>query len=117
MITPTSTATPIKPENIRVEKIKKIPGEVFEAFNEVLVRNMVTPNSKVSIRQDEVIALIQEKLVCSWGDIDAGKWLNIEEAYRLYGWDVTYDKPGYNETYPATYTFTPRPSNKRICYP
>lgn len=31
--------------------------------------------------------------------------LDVEDVYRAAGWEVTYDKPGYNETYDATFTF------------
>lgn len=37
-------------------------------------------------------------------------WLNVEEAYREKGWDVTYDKSGYNETYRALFVFSKRRS-------
>lgn len=33
-------------------------------------------------------------------------WVNIEDVYRKQGWNVEFDKPGYNEDYDATYTFT-----------
>lgn len=33
-------------------------------------------------------------------------WLNFEGAYRRAGWKVEFDKPGYNESYPATFKFT-----------
>jgi len=32
-------------------------------------------------------------------------WLNVEEVYRAAGWAVEYDKPGFNESYSATFTF------------
>ncbi len=31
--------------------------------------------------------------------------LDVEPSYRAEGWEVEYDKPGYNETYEATFTF------------
>lgn len=33
-------------------------------------------------------------------------WMDIEPIYRKSGWRVEYDKPAYNETYPATFTFS-----------
>lgn len=32
--------------------------------------------------------------------------LDFEQAYRDNGWSVVYDKPAYNESYDATFTFT-----------
>lgn len=40
------------------------------------------------------------------GDVFERGYLDIEETYRKAGWSVVYDKPGYNETYDAFYTFT-----------
>ena len=39
------------------------------------------------------------------GDIFTNNWLDIEPLYEDIGWKVTYDKPGFNETYEATFTF------------
>ena len=32
-------------------------------------------------------------------------YLNVEEVYREQGWVVSYDKPGYNESYDANFKF------------
>ena len=32
-------------------------------------------------------------------------WLNVEEMYREAGWQVTYDRPAYNETGYAYFYF------------
>jgi len=39
------------------------------------------------------------------GMYDKG-WMDVEDAYRKAGWDVDFDKPGYNETYEANFTFS-----------
>lgn len=36
------------------------------------------------------------------------RWLDIEDSYRAVGWHVEYDKPGYCESYEATFTFKRR---------
>lgn len=35
-------------------------------------------------------------------------WLDIETVYEDSGWSVEYDKPGYNESYEASWTFKPK---------
>ncbi len=37
-------------------------------------------------------------------------WLDVETLYEENGWDVEYDKPGFNESYPATFTFSRSPT-------
>jgi len=35
-------------------------------------------------------------------------WLDVEPIFEDCGWKVEYDKPGFNENYPATFKFTPK---------
>jgi hypothetical protein len=42
------------------------------------------------------------------GEIFHRGWLDVEDAYRAEGWTVVYDKPGYNESYAASFTFSAR---------
>jgi len=88
---------PIKPEE--AFSGANIPEEVFEAFNELIQQNMGT------VCQDEVVSLIMKKMTISRDLVFKNGWLHVEEAYRRVGWEVEYDKPGYNETYPATFHF------------
>jgi hypothetical protein len=32
-------------------------------------------------------------------------WLDFESIFRKAGWKVKYTKPGYNESFPAYWTF------------
>ncbi len=48
-----------------------------------------------------------DQMRAAWRQNEVMLWLNVEELYRAQGWTVTYDKPGYNESYPATFTFAP----------
>lgn len=67
------------------------------------------------ILQDEIIERIRwggpidgntKEPVITRQDIFDKGWLNFEYAYEAVGWKVEYDKPGYNEDYPASFTFT-----------
>ena len=104
---------PIKPEDVAGAKLKVLPDEVIEAFNELIARKW--NGSKSTLKQDEVIELILEKFRISptirqeevtRGTVFKECWLDIEDIYRGQGWVVEYDKPGCgNETYGASYTF------------
>lgn len=103
-------STPITPRQVAALKQKTIPAEVFDAFNEMIAKDWDGNRSKVV--QKEVLALIYEKLNVAGSSrrrsrqqiIDEG-WLDVETLYRKAGWKVTYDKPGYNEDYEASFTF------------
>lgn len=95
---------PISPDEVVSKKLGSIPEEVIDAFNEAIVMSW---DGKVStFTQDYIIAKICEKnSEISREHIFACRWLDVELIYENCGWNITYDKPGYNETYPATFTF------------
>lgn len=95
---------PIRPEE--VDSFSEIPAEVFDAFNELISKNM--DQGRATVKQREVADLAAEKIGCKVGDLFVNHWLNIETAYETAGWKVTYDKPGYNETYEAFFVFEKR---------
>ena len=71
----------------------------------IIVKNAGSSGSAV-IKQDEAARLIADKLGIAVSDVFSAGYLNIESAYEKVGWKVEYDKPGFNETYAATFTFT-----------
>jgi len=104
MITPSSKAVPLQPKDVAKTKQAVIPGEVFEAFNELIAASY--SSGSATIKQDDVIALVIKKLICTRDDIFVKHWLDVEKVYEQAGWEVYYDKPGHNESYAATFTFS-----------
>lgn len=97
-----SKIKPITPNEIIEKRQSVIPDEVFEAFNELITQNF--NGSSATVMQHDVNARLKKKGV----NIDKAyknNWLDIEDIYREAGWEVTYDKPGYNETYDASFEF------------
>jgi hypothetical protein len=100
---------PIRPNEVRGKKQGVLPDAVLESFNELIVKKY-DPNCKSAIvQQSDVVALMEQKGLSPQDIFDNG-WLNIEDTYRFVGWVVKYevvkyDKPGFNETYRATFTF------------
>lgn len=92
---------PIKPSE--VDKRDVIPQTVFEIFN-VLITT-AWDGTQAIVRQDDAADRISKDLGIPRADVFKFHYLDVEEAYRKVGWAVEYDKPGFNETYPATYTF------------
>lgn len=105
----------------QVAETKQIPHEVISTVNELLQEKF--NGHSCWLGQDEVIDWALQKFKESGGAtfnsryekvevtrqmlFDRG-WLNFEVLFRAHGWDVMYDKPGYNETYPANWKFTSR---------
>jgi len=99
---------PISPNEVSKVKASRIPDDVVESFNELLAKHW---NGKsATIKQEEVISLILQKRNLrprggSRRDIFDNKELDIEELFRAEGWQIEYDKPGFNESYEASWTF------------
>lgn len=97
---------PIKPSEVVDKKVVSIPEFVFDAFNELIVEGY---NQRYStVLQKDVVKLILDKMNSEGVDKEIwdNNWLNIKDAYIKDGWKVEYDKPGYNETYDASFKFT-----------
>ena len=87
-------------------KITMIPEYVFDAFNEIIAKNL-TLGHRAIFKQKDVVSLIVEK---SNGDIDregvfSRNMLDVTSHYRKAGWKIDHDRPGYNESYDAMFTF------------
>lgn len=99
------TVEPISPKDVLALKEKVIPPEVIEAFNEMIARGF--DGRRSTFLQKDVGNLIIEKLsVNGKKPTFKTEWLDVESLYENKGWKVEYDKPGYNETYEASFVFT-----------
>lgn len=96
-------AEPIRPEDMASVKGKIFPDAVVEAFNEMIAQAYY--NGSATFKQQEVVERMVQKGL-KREDIFSKHWLDIEPIYRAAGWKIFYDKPGYNETYEATFKFT-----------
>ena len=88
---------PISPK--QAQSGAAIPEVVFDVLNALLSKGATV------ITQKEVVRLLVAKGV-SRHKIFEEHYLDFEGAYRKKGWEVYYDKPGYNETYDAYWRFS-----------
>jgi hypothetical protein len=94
---------PIKPADVESKVISSFPDEVIEGFNELITENYHSGVS--SFKEKEVVARIVKKGISS-KTLYKNNWLDVEDLYRKSGWIVEYDKPGFNESYDAIFTFS-----------
>lgn len=96
---------PITPSKVCKAIRDDIPDQIFEAFNELIVKNC---RGKIAcVSQTEAVKLIVSKGLKK-ADLFENGWLDVEKHYRSAGWKVVYDKPAFNEDYEPTFTFTKR---------
>lgn len=98
---------PIRPKDVTARKAAQIPEEVFEVFNELIARDW--NGYAATVRQDEVVRLLVERGI-DRARVFSEHMLDVEQAYRAVGWAVSYDRPAYNEEYPATFNFRKKSS-------
>ncbi len=95
---------PIKPDEVSDEKNKNIPEFIIRAFNELIVENW-TGSSSTFLQKEAMARALSIDSTYSSQEIFKKKWFDVENLYRKQGWKVEYDKPGYNESYEANFTF------------
>lgn len=96
---------PITPKEAKKGHSEAIPPEVYDAFNDLLRK--YGSQKTITIKQNEVMDSILKRLpTVKRQEVFDNNWLDIESAYIQNGWDVHYDKPGYNESYEAFWEFS-----------
>ncbi|SRR6266581_4402026 len=107
-----STVKPISPDQIAVEKRKHVPDAVIEVWNKLIAEKFSNGSALIyleeAVKALENIATepgVDSPVTVSRCHIYGSGWLDIEPIYREAGWIVDFDKPGFNETYKATYFF------------
>jgi len=90
---------PITPQEACERKLKSIPEEVYEAFDECIVAHL-TLGGRSSFTFDEVIDRIVYKydikgVAVARNDIYNHNWLDVEPVYRHIGWKVTCEGSGF----------------------
>jgi hypothetical protein len=101
------TVTPISPLEALAASEKAVPEQVFEAFNELLAEKLSRGRNRVSatFTESAVVARIVAKGI-SRSELYERNWLEVKSHYGKKGWTVDRDRPGFNESYEATFSFT-----------
>ena len=94
---------PIKPSEVVKNRESYLPEAVLVVFNSQIEQKW--DGYSAVLLQEEVAEEIASRLGLTTEDVFARHYLEVEDLYRKSGWVVEYDKPAYNESYPATFTF------------
>jgi len=84
---------PISPNDIPAAVTKTIPGFVFDAVNQLLVKKSNTKAEFITLYRNEIVDAIT---AMESSPFPFQEWwlVNLEEAYRQVGWEVQCDKSG-----------------------
>lgn len=96
---------PISPNEVVEQKAAMLPDFVVVAANEMIAQTW--KGSSAHFTQESLIERILSSAPegVTRGELFGKHYLDIEDIYREVGWIVEYDKPGYNESYEANFTF------------
>lgn len=100
------TVKPITPDEVVAVRARSLPPEVIAVWNELIAENWNGASSRVFRRQ--AIERLADRLKVEQHEVGSRGYLWIESVFEEAGWKVEYDRPGFNESYPATYLFTKR---------
>lgn len=102
-------------EPLTPNELKRIacPSEVIAAFNQCLIMKWDGKSAKIT--QDMAINAIIDEFGNEEGDpslvtrqdVFDNKWLDIEEQFQSYGWNVRHLIPDRGETFEAFFIFKP----------
>ncbi len=87
----------LSPQEIMELKKVTIPPEVLSTVNQMLAENISGSGFATLYEKDIVKTLVKAGLKRS--EIIEKHWLDFESMYEDAGWEVTYDRPAYNEDY------------------
>lgn len=92
----------ISPEEAKLRHGGSIPEKLLEAVNKFLAEH--AHKRHINLLQKELVEELKKVGISEREALDKG-WLDFEDLYRSKGWKVTYDKPGFNESYDARWVF------------
>lgn len=99
---------PLSPQEVADVAKSEIPPAVIEAVNNLLKKKYRRGQS-ITLKQEDImkeVTRLNSDLTSTI--VYENGWMDFEATFEGVGWKVTYDKPGYNESYPATFEFTPK---------
>lgn len=101
---------PITPGEAEKQRITAIPDFVLDAVNFLLVQNLKSGHATILQKNIVEEAMKRAPEGFNRNDLFDKNMMDFEAVYRKAGWKVDYDKPGYNESYEASFAFTKKKS-------
>ena len=101
---------PITPQEAKEFYNDNFPSFVIEAVNS-LIRTNYRPTSQSFNLKVSVVKSAIVNAVSNYNDEHGSSimfqdyYLDFENIYKRFGWKVSFDRAGYNESYESFYTF------------
>lgn len=97
------TIKPISPNEVQEVKNSKIPEGIIKIFNDLITKEWNGYMASFTLKEATKAC---EDAGIDMKEVYSNRWLDIEPLYRSLGWNVKWDKPGYNESYDSYWEFT-----------
>jgi hypothetical protein len=101
------TIKPLSPQEVENSSGSFIPSIVIEAVNNLL-KKKYRNGHMVILQRDLIKEIFTLDPTMTRDNLFDNNWLDFEPLFRKVGWEVEYDKPGYNETYEPNFSFRPK---------
>jgi hypothetical protein len=91
---------PLSPKKVKQAASDAIPDFVIKAVNNLLAKECRGDRQYATLRQTDIVAeILRVNPKVKREDIWKYRWLDFEGVFERAGWEVNYDKPGYNESW------------------
>lgn len=97
---------PYSPTDALENKKLAIPPVIIAAVNELLAARY-SGRGSVTITQKELLDKVVDIIPGGSNTIFQMHYFDFEPLFEKTGWRVIYDKPGYNESYEPSWSFSP----------
>jgi hypothetical protein len=101
---------PVTPDEASDQRLASFEPEMITAVNNMIVKNLNSTRTVANVLQKEIVEeYFRVKGITQTPELRASLYerhqLDFEDIFREFGWIVEYDKPAYNESYEANFTF------------
>lgn len=97
---------PIKPSEIQDLKNAQIPEWVIECVNKIIVDKWNGRQAQFTLKEIMSMVMVAAPEGTTRNQIYDNHWMNFEDLYRREGWEVEFNKAGYNETFDDFFVFS-----------
>lgn len=105
----TKQVKPLSPNEVKSLRLESLDADMITAVNNLLKKKLDSAGCAKLLQKDIVDEYFKvkgvEKTDARKKKMHEDHQLDFEDVFRKAGWSVSYDKPGYNESYEASFEF------------
>lgn len=98
---------PITPDLVAGKKAERLPTQVIQVFNDLIVDNWDDAAKQARVQQRDAVDKIAVSLGLTHAQVLEKKYIDVERVYGKVGWCVEYNSVGLGDTNCSYFKFRP----------